>query len=228
MMTFLAETGHDSRYIQAYWRERQESAIQIAARIHNTAKALVEIDPVFGELWPYLQAQAILPGKDPGPILNMTEAELGDLIDKRCRFDKNPAAPEPPNEFGYSVLLGNNLMRSDPRGITLSINAGGTATDWYNVVTIGSDEWTGELLWQKERHLHNVLEILIQCWDPDLATIYGVFFDKSLPNQPAPPGRERMWMYWTRPNVEPHEMYKKMSPPEETRPWLDGTLSIWP
>jgi hypothetical protein len=172
--------------------------------------------------------RAIVPGKDPGPVLNMTETELGDLLDKRCRFDKNPAAPKLVNDFGYSITLANNRPARDHLKLGLRVRAGGYRPESYNSVSAYSEYWSEHKLWKEEIIPPKVFEIFIRCWEPDFGAILGMISDKVLPNHPATPGQDRLWMYWTRPSIEPHEMYKQMPPPEETRLWLDGTLSIWP
>lgn len=229
MTHFLTEACHDSRYIWVSWRERHESALQIAARIQAMARALAEVEPAYGELWPFVAARAIVPDKDPGPVLTMTEADLGDLIDRYCRFDKQPAAPSPPSEDGYSIVLGNNRSSRHPQALDMSIKTGIKNTKAYNSATVNSFYWTGKKLWHNEVCPRTVLKIMIKCFDADLAAIYGlILFPPPPSGGRIPPSRSQLWMYWTRPGVEPHKMYTEMEPAPETFPWLDGTLSVWP
>lgn len=228
MTQFPTDNSYDTLYIQTFWQARKESPDQIAGRIRATATALRKINTAFGDLIPYLDKKTTSDSGQPLSVLSVTQSELADLIDERCRFDVQPASPEPVTDFGYSILLGNYLSHDDPLSFTLCINAGRSATDMYNSVTIQNEVWTDNALWCDETIPCEIFEILVDCWEAELGAIYGYKYCPPPPGCGHTSSKDRTWIYWTRPNVALHNLYKSMQPPMETYNWLDGKLSIWP
>ena len=235
-MAFADEpTGYAGRKFECGWSERRQTAAPIADSLRRFASRLGEIDPAYGRLRPDPGMRKFRAG-DLGPVVDMTTAELADLIDRRGRFDP-PAFPAPVGPTGYNVLYRNDLMGEDPSFLALSVQAGEYGPHWVeNRVRVNPD--TEHQLWRDPERGLQLLDAMVQIWDPEWACAYSSTVVIS-PEHSEIRSRVRPWLAWTlrplqaRPNPPYARPYPapfpldEAGPPGEVKPWLGGELSIW-
>lgn len=216
----FSDEAHYSRSFVFGWSPRAEPAVSIAARIRTMTKGLAEIDPRLGLIWPQFESRAIRP-TDPGPVLELTDAELGDLIDRRARFDP-PRFPAPVDPWGYSIALGGSPKLSPLRDYGANVHAG-CWRDWpaENVVDLGIDD--GHPVWCDSGLASTVLGILIATWEAQWACAIG------RPSGATDNTIGRPFLTWRSATIsEIPRTFADIGPPVETRPLLGGELQIWP
>lgn len=209
------------------WGSRPESPKAIAERIQLLNTRIAEIEPAYGELWPLFAARAIRPGRDPGPVLAMTSEGLGEVIDRRARWDP-PRWPAPVSSGGYSLIMAANRTGLDPLDIGLSVQAGRWG-DWPNQVSLEFHP-DAPLLANVELGLQ-VLTALIEAMTPDRAYAYGY-----LPHNDDSRAQRIPWLYWERSGeLEPllpwqdnYDWVERGGPPVQVRAERGGELKIWP
>ncbi|WP_430420671.1 hypothetical protein [Phenylobacterium sp.] len=182
-------------------------------------KRLAEIDPRLSLIWPQFESRAIRP-TDPGPVLELTDAELGDLIDRRARFDP-PRFPAPVDPMGYSIALG-----ASPKSPLRDYGANVYAGRWgdcpsENFIDLGIDD--DHPVWCDSGLASTVLGILIGTWEAQWACAVG------LPRSGSGNTIGRPFLTWRSATIgEIPRMFADTGPPAETRPLLGGELQVWP
>jgi hypothetical protein len=236
-MAFADETVTDIyRDFECGWSARQQTAADIADRVQHLARRLGAIDPAYGRIRPSPGMRKFRSG-DRGPILDMTPAELAELIDRRGRFDP-PRYPAPVSPTGYRVLYRNDLMGLDPSHFSVSIRAGEYGPGWVeNRVEVWPQ--TDHPLWLDPERALQLLDAMVEIWEPEWASACASMLNPSSPGEEIT-SRVRPWLAWTakplqpRPNPPYGRPYPypfpldDAGPPTEVRPWHGGELSIWP
>src|SRR6185312_15256152 len=129
------------------------------------------VDPAFGRLRPDPGMRKFRPG-DLAEVVNMEPADLADLIDSRGRFDP-PKPPAAVSQTGFNLLYRNDLKGLDPSFLSLSVRAGQYGPGRVeNRVGLRPD--TKHELWKDLDRGIEVLEALVETWDPDWASAYAL------------------------------------------------------
>jgi len=207
---------------QCEWGPRAETAVQVAQRLQTLNSKLAEIEPAHRELWPVFSPRNIRPGIDPGPLLDMRVEELGEVIDRRARFDP-PRPPAPVEDTGYRIMAVADLMWSDRARLGLTLHAGAwyERYDWNNADLEYHEE---HAVWRDPTLRLAVVTALVETLAPRWAGAQRRAED-------APPGRYvfRPWLVWTEPGAEaPRAWLESAGEPAEIRSALGGTLRLWP
>jgi hypothetical protein len=235
-MAFADEpVEHGDRCIDCGWSVRPQTAADIAARVQQLARRLAVIDPAYGRLRPDPGMRTYRPG-DLGPIVEMTTEMLEDLIDRRGRFDP-PRFPAPVGQTGYRLLYRGDFKMRNPSFLSVSVRAGQYGTGWVeNVVKVWPD--VDHPMWRFPEIGLQVLEALVDVWDPEWACAYGA--PVELRPEDNEISRSRPWLAWTakplqpRPNPPYARAYPypfpldDAGPPAEERQWHGGKLQFWP
>jgi hypothetical protein len=222
VVTFFGE-DHYSRSFDCGWRPRHDDAEAIARRIHRMASALLEVDEKLGRLWPQFEPRAIRP-TDPGPVLQLSTADLGRLIDRRGRFDP-PPLPAACGPKGYSfVLVGNVLPRVRGQEVGFIVHAGSVDEGFENSVELMLDN--GSEIWRDVGAGVKVLEALRDAWDADWVLSTGSVHEDATDRMWLRP-----WLKWVRDGqaVQAILLSRTEIPPNgETTTHGEGELVIWP
>lgn len=217
--TFGDETNHFARSIDCYWSARAEDAYSVARRIAAMVTALATVDPGLQALWPILSRRGSRP-TDPGPVLDLSEYDLGRAIDRKCRFDP-PQLPEPVSEWGYSVMLATLDDVELPAAFT--VHAGRTIEMEGNQVSIGLRDDAS--VWRNLEMAKALLGVLIEAWNADHASATAAIARSS----PEGKMEYRPWLLWTKASAGPYRKHwlREMGPPDEQSEWLGGELQVW-
>jgi hypothetical protein len=222
VVTFLAE-NHSSRKFRCGWRPRREDADAIARRIQRMASALLAVDENLGRLWPQFEMRAIRES-DPGPVLELSTADLGRLIDRKGRFDP-PQLPAPCGESGYSfVLVGNVLPRVRAQDAGFGVRAGSADKGFENSVDLMLDN--GNEVWSDVGLGVTVLDALTDAWEADWALASGSLYDDATDRMWIRP-----WMRWVRDGQAMHAILlsrTEIPSSGETTRHGAGSLIVWP
>jgi hypothetical protein len=175
---------------------------------------------------------------DLGPVTEMTASELGELIDRRGRFDP-PRFPAPVGPTGYSVLYRSDHMSRDPSFLTLSVRAGEYGPGWReNRVRVSPDSESP--IWRDSERGIEIMETMVEAWDPEWACAYAVITESPLPEEGEVRSWVRPWLAWTAKPLQPRPVppfnrpyphpfpLDHAGPPAEERAWHGGKLQIWP
>lgn len=216
----FADEPHYSRGLTCGWSRRAETALSIARRVRAMARELVEIDPRLDALWPQFAMRAIRP-TDPGPVLELSDEELGDLIDRRARFD-TPAFPAPVDPWGYLLALGGTPT-SALREYRALVKAGRLQdAPLYNEVQLDIDQ--DHAIWRDLSTAKAVLGVLVRNWAAEWGYAAG-----------RPGGGAcgdtfgRPLMIWSATKGTPApRTFLDIGPPSEVRDYLGGELQVWP
>ncbi|WP_293907068.1 hypothetical protein [Phenylobacterium sp.] len=225
MSAFTNETNYYSRKFECGWSLRAEDPVAIAARVQALARRLGDLEPAYGEMWPLLAARAIRPGRDPGPVLEMSAEDLGALIDRRARFDP-PRYPHPVGKEGYNLFLSANRNRYDTLCIDMGVSAG--------VYGDGANRNRADIGLHNEspvsrdpelalRVLYSLVETLGAQWACARAYIQ--------PEGGAGDDSRRPWLAWSAAGLEAPPFPfsdEEAGPPAEVRSERGGDLLIWP
>ena len=205
------------------WGPRRESALQIAARLHELNRRLAIVEPEHREIWPLFAARAIRPGRDPGPLLDMTVEELGDLIDRRARFDP-PRFPAPVDGSGYALVATVTRIGLDPLDVSISLHVGSTKYRNEARVDYNDQSW----IWRDGGACLLVIQALVEAMEPEWACAVGVL-DEEAEGDPADEFApySRPWLAWTAPGAELPHWIRPTFPPAEVRAAFGGELRIW-
>jgi hypothetical protein len=236
-MAFADEpVDYACRSFQCGWSGRQQAAADIAARAQQLARGLGLIDPAFRSIRPSPMRK--FRAGDPGPILDMTPAELTDRIERRGRYDP-PRYPAPVSSRGYELSYRNDALGLDPSHLAISIRAGDCGPGWVeNRVRVSPH--TDNLLWRNPERGIQILEAMVQAWNPEWACAFATISMPWSPDDEVNNARIRPWLAWTakplRPRPEPNYgrpypypfPLDKAGPAAEVRPWRGGELRIWP
>jgi hypothetical protein len=214
---FIAETAGLPKFLKCGWATRAEGPPEIARRIQALNASMAEVEPEWRDLWPLLAARAIKPGRDPGPLLDMTSEALADLIDRRARFDP-PRYPEPVDATGYRLLT--TVLRNgyDPLEVHVQISAS------YGESRLGENEVSlvpnsAGPIWKDAGRVRQLLLALIASMSPTWACA-SAFLRQE--------GRYTPWMTWTAPDADVPALYAKPAePPAEVQTHLGGELRVW-
>jgi hypothetical protein len=163
----------------------------------------------------------------------MPRAELAGLIERRGRFDP-PRFPAPVSPQGYHTLYRNDLMGFDPSHLSITVSAGA-----YEYGANENHVWvwpnTDHPLWRDPECGIQVLDAMVQTWEPEWAITYG-----SASEGEETKSRVRPWLAWTAKPLEPRPKPPYLrpypypfplddaGPAAEARPWRGGELRIWP
>lgn len=217
----FADEAHYSRRFTCGWSTRAETALDIARKVRATTRALGELDPRLELLWPQFARRAIRP-TDPGPVLELSDEELGALIDRRARFDP-PKFPAPVDSSGYLVALGGSPAQSQLKLYGGMVWAGAWGARAENWVQIGIDH--DHPVWRDLALAARVLVILLEIWGAE----WG--FAAALPSN-RPPGLNtvgRVLLTWRGAKEMPARYtFDNTGPPAEVRSELGGELRVWP
>jgi hypothetical protein len=222
MTPFAAERDHHDRKAWCDWRARAEPAQAIAVRIREMAQALGAVEDAYGDLWPLFAARPINRDVDPGPVAALSPAALAQLIDARCRLDREPPPPAPVGPTGYSITLGNNRTGLDPLSLGVHVNAGAHHARACNAVSLRFPLQSP--IWSREQRVSMVLEAIIASWEAQRARIFATVEPAVIEEGPIEI-RERTWMTWTR---EEADSFVVAPAPTEVRTWRGGVLRVWP
>ena len=212
----FADEAHHSRDLVCGWSARRETALSIARRVRSMARELGEIDARFTLLWPQFVARAIRP-TDPGPVLDLSDEVLGDLIDRRARFDP-PPFPAPVDAWGYSLALGGTPT-SEPRDYGANVYAGRSLeSPLDNTVNLEIDHDHG--IWRDPDQLTRALRVLVEVWVPEWGYVAG------RPRDGGSGGTYgRPLMVWSATKGVPvPRTFLDIGPPSEARDYLGGEL----
>jgi len=168
-MTSLAfdPISESYRYLWG-WPSRAETAESIAARLQRMATSLAEVEPAYGELWPFFAMRA-LRTSDPGPLLALSVADLATLIDRRARFDP-PQRPSPVGQDGYWISLGNNRRPHDPLYAGLRVQAGVYRDGAENAVELEVNP--NGPAWQSDELMRRAFEGGLQLWGAEWGAVW--------------------------------------------------------
>src|SRR6185503_2224770 len=137
------------------------------------------------------------------------------------------------SQTGFNLLYRNDLKGLDPSFLSLSVRAGQYGPGRVeNRVGLRPD--TKHELWKDLDRGIEVLEALVETWDPDWASAYALIDtdDDEIGSRP--------WLAWTPKPLEPrpNPPYARpypapfpldhAGPPAEVRAWRGGELQIWP
>lgn len=237
-MTFAEEpVGFAGRRFECGWSERPQTAGDIAARVQDFARRLGLIDPASGRLRPDPGMRRFRPG-DLGPIIEMTTAELGDLIDRRGRFDP-PRFPTPVGPTGYRVLYRSDHLVRDPSSLTVSIRAGENGPGWReNRVDVRPD--VEHPIWRDQELGIELMDAMVGVWKPEWACAYARTTELPPPEGGEGRSHVRPWLAWTAKPLQPRPVppfnrpypspfpLDDAGPPAKVRAWRGGELRIWP
>jgi hypothetical protein len=223
--------GYTGRRFECGWDDRRETAAELAHRLVWLAQRLGTIDPAYGRMRLDPGARKFRDG-DPGPIATMQRTDLAALID-RDRFDP-PSAPKPVSPQGFSLLFRNDLAGYDPSFAWLLVRAGRYGLeDSANRVRFQPE--SKHELWRDISRGVQVLDMLIESWEPQWACAYALAHDGRDTGQAG--NRARPWLAWTAkpsPDTRDAEPYPPPFPldhaglPAQTRPLRGGELCVWP
>lgn len=187
------------------------------------ASALIEVDEELGRLWPQFEPRAIR-ATDPGPVLHLSTAELGRLIDRRGRFDP-PQLPAPCGPRGFSfVLVGNVLPVQRRQEVGFILHAGSSEATFENSVDFTLYNASG--IWRDIGAGVRVLDAIVDAWDTDWALAEGTVFDDATDRMWLRP-----WMKWVREGQAMHAILlsrTEVPPQGETTTHGGGELVVWP
>jgi len=219
------------------WSARPQSAIDIAARVQDQARRLAAIDPASGRLRPDPGMRRFRPG-DLGLVVDMTSVELGDLIDRRGRFDL-PTFPKPVGPTGYHVHYRSDHMARDPSFLTVGVQAGQYGPGWReNRVRVRPDPESP--IWRNPELGIEIMGTMVEAWNPDWACAYAVMTEPLPPEGGVSRWHVRPWIAWIAEPLQPRPVppfnrpYPHPFPlddagsPAEKRAWHGGELQIWP
>ncbi len=215
----FADEIHYSRYFVCGWSARPETALSIARRTQDMARKLGRFDPRFTLLWPQFAARAIRP-TDPGPVLNLSDEMLGDLIDRKARFDP-PPFPAPVDPWGYSIALGGTPT-SELRDYGANVYAGRSQEPpLYNTVELEIDH--DHAIWRDRDLALEALSILVEVWQAEWGDVVGMPLGGG-----AGDAFWRPLMTWSAVKGVPGpRLFMDIGPPLEVRDHLGGELQVW-
>jgi hypothetical protein len=150
------------------WPSRAENAESIATRLRRMATSLAEVEPAYGELWPFFAMRALRP-TDPGPLLALSVADLATLIDRRARFNP-PQRPSPVGRDGYWISLGNNRRPRDPLYASLRVHAGVYRDGAENEVVLEVNP--NGPAWQSDNLVRGAFEGGLQLWSAEWGAVW--------------------------------------------------------
>jgi hypothetical protein len=214
---FISETAGLPKFLKCGWATRAEGPLEIARRLQALNASMAEVEPEWRDLWPLLAARAIKPGRDPGPILDMTSEALADLIDRRARFDP-PRYPAPVDPEGYRMLTTVLRNAYDPLEVHVQVSAS------YEGAQINGNEISlspnnASSIWSDLARVRQLFIALISSVNP----VWGCAVASLGPDRGFRP-----WMTWTAPGAEVPARYVECGvQPAETCPQLGGELLIW-
>ena len=219
------------------WSARSQSAIDIAARVQDQARRLGKLIPEYGRLRPDPGMRRFRPG-DLGPIVDMATDELGELIDRRGRFDP-PRFPAPVGPTGYRVLYRSDHMARNPSFLAVSVRAGEYGPGWReNRVKVWPD--ADSPIWRDPERGIEIMETMVEAWEPEWACAYGSIMEPLAPEGGKVRSHVRPWLAWTAKPLRPRPVppfnrpfphpfpLDDAGPPADRRGWHGGELQIWP
>lgn len=216
-MTFAPDTAGRPKFFMFGWEARAQGPREMALHLQALNRRMAEVEPEWRDLWPLFAARMIKPGRDPGPILDLSPDELALLIDRKARVDP-PRYPSPVDRQGYSLFATVLRNGHDPLGVTVRSSTayeGATLND--NEVHL--DPHKASPIWDDfDRMLRLFLggiEATSATWALNVA-----FMGPKLPY--------RQLMIWTGAGAATPSRYADGAPePSEVRPHLGGELRIW-
>lgn len=234
-MALADEPAEFGRDIECGWGDRPQSAPDVASRLQALARRLGAMDPDWGRIRPDPGMRKFRPG-DRGPIVDMETSDLADLIDRRGRFDP-PKYPAPLGPTGYDTLYRSDHLARNPSFLSVWIRVGQYGPGWVeNRVEVRPDN--EHRIWRDHRLGTQVLDALVEIWDPEWACAYGP------PIEPRPEddevSRARPWLAWARKPLGPRPCppygrpfpfpfpLDHAGPPAEVRAWHGAELQFWP
>jgi hypothetical protein len=237
-MTFAEEpVGFSGRRFECGWSERPQTAGDIAERVQDFARRLRAIDPASGRLRPDPGMRRFRPG-DLGPIVDMTPAELGDLIDREDRADP-PRFPAPVGPTGYRVLYRSDHLGRDPSSLTVAIRAGAYGPGpTENRVDVRPD--VEHPIWRDPELGIELLGAMIEAWEPEWVCAYARTTEPLPPEGGESRSRIRPWLAWSARPLQPRPVppfnrpyphpfpLDDAGPPAEVRAFHGGELKMWP
>jgi hypothetical protein len=202
------------------WSSRAEVALDVAHRVIALNQGLAKMEPAHHELWPLFAARAIRPGRDPGPISDMSVDELAELIDRRARFDP-PRWPAPVSDGGYNLVMSANLRGTDLLSVGVWVRAGAypdsPPTDPNDA---DLDFHVKNPIWMDFDRGLQALHLLIDSMEPDWACASNWVGDEKGHHQP--------WLAWAAQDRTIPDFYiGRASPPSEVRADRGGRLYLW-
>jgi len=182
-------------------------------------RELGQIDPRLDFLWPQFAARAIRP-TDPGPVLELSDETLGDLIDRRARFDP-PPFPAPVDPWGYMLALGATPT-SELRDYSALVQAGSLKEPpLYNEVKLDLDQH--HAVWRSPDRAVSVLDVLVRSWEAEWAYAAG------RPKGGCGDTFGRPLLIWSAvKGVSAPRAFIDIGAPLELRDYLGGELQIFP
>jgi len=216
-MTFATDTAGRPKFFKFGWETRSEGPPEMARRLQMLNRQMMEIEPEWRDLWPLFAARAIKPGRDPGPILDLTPEDLAHLIDRRARYDP-PPYPSPIDREGYSLLT--TVLRNgyDPLGVTVRFSTAYEGAR-LNDNEVDLEPNVASPLWED---LDRALQLFLGGIEATSATwaLNVAFMGPEIPY--------RQLMVWTAEGAKaPSKFANGVTSPSEVRPHLGGELRIW-
>jgi hypothetical protein len=221
---FARDEEHYKRSFDCGWGPREETALEVARRVRGLIERLVEVEPGHGEIWPLFVARNPKRGRDPNPVLEHTVEALGDLIDRRARYDP-PRFPAPVCETGYQLIFAARRPM-DPLYLEGSVHAGNQSPplSWNPPNKADLEYHLDHRIWSDERLALQVLSALIDTLQPDWACATAGVSATETDERP----HKRPWLAWRAAGREIPEFYVgRGGPPREVRAHRRGELSIW-
>lgn len=211
------------RWFACGWAPRQEGVLKVASRLRSMAAGFETIEPGLGRLWPQFEARRLRPG-DPGPLTDLSNEELAQLID-RCARPDPPSLPAPVGPSGYSFALGG--AREKAVGVSYGgniwVESSGYALDEPVRFRLGNDS----PVWRDVEKARRLLFTLVDAWDADWAAAtahvsLGFRADGESISEMRP------WMAWAASghNV-PQSWVVDAGVPVDVRHEHGGQMSMW-
>ena len=216
----FANEAHYSRNFTCGWSARAETALSIARRVQAMTRGLGEIDPRMRLLWPQFEARAIRPS-DPGPVLDLSDESLADLIDRRARFDP-PRFPAPVDPWGYMLALGGSPGRSEMLDYGALVEAGRRReAPFYNVVNVHFDQ--DHPIWRDPERASTLLGGLVNVWEAEWGYAAGRPEGGSGDTYGHP-----LLTWAASKGASAPRAFIDIGPPSDVRDYLGGELRVWP
>lgn len=219
---FGRDDRHYSRQFNSGWGARAATAADIAKSVQALCGVLAELQPDHRDIWPLFEMRAIKPGRDPGPIMEISPDDLARLIDRKARFDP-PQLPAPVSSEGYSLVISSRNSLDHPRHIGLSVSAGvyGEGVHWNGVEV---KHHIDNPIWQDRSAALRVIEALVDAFAPDWVCANAFVFAQVANDQ----GHREPWMAWSAPGHEtPAYWTEHGGEPFEITAAFDGELRLW-